>query len=490
MGSHTFIDYINAGFPAVMLITHEYDRAERIVQSSGPWETFAWDCIRGIRVAGQPGVLDEIINPVDAVKWIKGKRDSVLICHNLHLFLNDPELIQTIQVLMPQYKSTGICLIGISPTVSLRPELEKLFVVDDLPLPDEKELLGIQKDLGRSKIAPDRQAVCAAKGLTEWEAEGAFALSLYRTRNFQAKEISRIKEQLIRKSGVLECYPPVSMHELGGLATLKKYLAIRANAFQPDSTLPRLKAMLLAGVPGCGKSLVCKTVSSMFHWPLIRIDIGMLKGSLVGESEKRLREATRIIDAIGEAVIWIDEIEKQFAGVKSGGMLDGGVMSAIFSYWLTWMQETTAPVLIMATANDISGMPPEFLRAGRFDKIWFVDLPTLSEREEILHILNKRYRMDIAADYAARLDGFSGAEMEAFVKNACFNDVETALQEVSPLSRLMRTEIENLRQWASSRAQWANTPEQEAADHGRRIRKQFSEEENNESHFENRVGHQ
>jgi SpoVK/Ycf46/Vps4 family AAA+-type ATPase len=223
--------------------------------------------------------------------------------------------------------------------------------------------------------------------------------------------------------------------------------------------LPRLKALLLAGVPGCGKSLVCKTVSSFLGWPLIRLDIGALKGSLVGESERRFREATRIIEAIGEAVVWVDEIEKQFAGVKSEGRLDAGVMSAMFSHWLTWMEETTAPVLIMATANDISGMPPEFLRAGRFDKIWFVDLPTLEEREEILAIFNSRYGTGLAADYALKMDGFSGAEIEAFVREACFVDAETALGGIRPLGEIMRTEIENIRNWAKTRAQWANKPE-------------------------------
>jgi hypothetical protein len=459
MAKHLFIDYINSGFPAIMLITHEYERAEEIIRSAGSWETLAWDCIRGVRVAGGTKVVTELLNPVAAVKYIDGKRNVVLICHNLHLFLNDIELIQTLQIVLPQYKSLGLCLVSLSPVFSLRTELEKLFVVDDLALPALDELMKIQEDLGGSAIPPRPQAASVAKGLTEFEAEGAFALSLYRKKGFDSTEIAQVKEQLIRKSGVLECYPASPTNELGGLDVLKEYITERTKAFQPGSLLPRLKALLLVGIPGCGKSLVCKTVSSFLGWPLIRLDIGALKNSLVGESERRFREATRIIDAIGEAVVWVDEIEKQFAGVHSKGQLDAGVMSAMFSHWLTWMEETTAPILLMATANDISGMPPEFLRAGRFDKIWFVDLPNLAEREEILTIFNTKYGTDIPAEYASKTDGFSGAEIEAFVREACFVNAETALGGIRPLGEIMRTEIENIRNWAKTRAQWANRPE-------------------------------
>ena len=459
MTRHLFVDYINSGFPAIMLITHEYDRAEEIIRTAGPWETLAWDCVRGIRIAGGNKVVSELLNPVEAIKYIEGKRNIVLICHNLHLFLNDLELLQNLQIVLPQYKSLGLCLVGLSPVLALRTELEKLFVVADLPLPASAELIRIQAELGGPALKPKAQAASAGKGLTEFEAEGAFALSLYRKNDFDAAEISQVKEQLIRKSGILECYPASPASELGGLDVLKEYIAERAKAFRPDSTLPRLKALLLVGIPGCGKSLVCKTVSSFLGWPLIRLDIGALKGSLVGESERRFREATRIIDAIGEAVVWVDEIEKQFAGVRSEGRLDAGVMAAMFSHWLTWMEETTAPFLVMATANNIGGMPPEFLRAGRFDKIWFVDLPNQAEREEILRIFNTRYGTDIPADYARKTDGFSGAEIEAFVREACFVDPETALGGIRPLGEIMRTEIENIRTWAKARAQWANRSE-------------------------------
>ncbi|MDR0465921.1 MAG: AAA family ATPase [Deltaproteobacteria bacterium] len=461
MRQHTLSDYLNAGFPAIMLITPEYERAANLVGKSGSWKTFTWDCVSGIRRPGGQAVAEDLVHPAEALAWLKGMRDTVLLCGNLHFFLNDVELVQSILAAIPKLKSAGNCLMGVGPAVSLRPELEKYFIMYDLPLPDEGELEKLQADLAGSTARTDRQSAYSAKGLTEFEAEGAFALSLYQHRAFSAQTVAVVKEQLIRKSGVLECYAPVPAGRLGGLDPLKAYITSRARAFQAGSTLPRLKSLLLVGIPGCGKSLVCKTVSSQLNWPLIRLDIGVLKGSLVGESEKRIRTATNIIDAVGEAVVWLDEIEKQFAGVKSDGSLDAGVISGMFAHWLTWMQETTAPVLIMATANNISGLPPEFLRAGRFDKIWFVDLPSLPERREILRIMNERYGTDIPPTYAEKLEGYSGAEIESFVKNSCFVEAEVALEEIIPLSRLMRGEVEAIRNWAKSRAACANTP-----DHG------------------------
>ena len=251
MPQNTFSDYVNAGFPMILLVTHEYERAELAVRAAGRWQCFAWDCLRGLRECGKRAVIDEILNPVEAIHWIKGKRNTLLLMHNLHLFTNNPELIQAIQVAAMQFKSFGNCLIAVTPTVNLRPELEKVFVVADLPLPTENELVDLQNDLGKphnTKI--NKKAARAAKGLTEFEAEGAYALSLSQKRYFSSRVISTVKEQLIRKSGLLEVHPPCSIRDVGGLAPLKSYVTLRAQAFHPSSTLPRLKAMLLVGISG------------------------------------------------------------------------------------------------------------------------------------------------------------------------------------------------------------------------------------------------
>ncbi len=223
------------------------------------------------------------------------------------------------------------------------------------------------------------------------------------------------------------------------------------------------------GIPGTGKSLSCKATASILGWPLIRLDIGALKNSLVGESERRMRQATGVIDAFGEAVVWVDEAEKAFAGSKSSGETDSGTTASMFGHFLCWMQETKTPVLIMATANDISKLPPEFLRAGRFDAIFFVDLPTLAERKEIIGIMNRKYGTDISAEFADKLNGFTGAEIEQLTKDCLFDGLDAAMEAIVPLSRTMREEVQNLRDWARTRARFANTPEDEPAEQ-RKIR--------------------
>ena len=213
---------------------------------------------------------------------------------------------------------------------------------------------------------------------------------------------------MIRRTGLMEFWPPVPIDQVGGLNLFKHYLTNRMKAFEPGNEhLPKPKAILLVGIPGTGKSLSCKAAASILNWPLIRLDVSALKGSLVGESERKIRQATATIDAFGKAVVWLDEIDKGFSGVKSSGQTDGGTTSSMFGHFLTWMQETQSPVLVMATANNIKELPPEFMRAGRFDAMFFVDIPTITERREIIHIMNTRYGSEIPEDFAENLQGWS-----------------------------------------------------------------------------------
>ena len=281
--------------------------------------------------------------------------------------------------------------------------------------------------------------------------------------------ISAAKGQMIRKSGLMEFWEPAHIQDVGGLGNLKQYIESRNKAFSPDSpSLPQLKGILLVGIPGTGKSLASKATASILNWPLIRLDIGSLKNSLVGQSELRMRQATKLIDAFGKAVVWIDEVEKAFAGTKSSGETDGGTTASMFGYFLTWMAETKSSVLVMATANNISQLPPEFLRAGRFDATFFIDLPTKTERIEIIKIQNRRWGSDIPLSYADKLNGYTGAETEQLAKDSLFDGLDEALYALVPLSRTMREEIQSLREWAKTRARYANTPDEEP-EKGRKI---------------------
>jgi len=453
-------EFLKAGYPALAVLTAEISRAEQILPCDG-WEFYCWDCIRGIRQAGHLQVLEEIRDPVAAINWLNHQQNRVLLVQNLHLFLEIPEVIQSIQNGITRWKATGCCLVMLSPVIHLRPEVDKLIHVIDLPLPSEDELFSLQCELGNScNVKPNKKAARAAKGLTEFETETAYALSLIKKGYFSTYIVTQAKMQMIKKSGLLEFWPPTDINDVGGLDTLKDYVRNRAKAFEPGNEhLPKPKGILLVGIPGTGKSLSAKAIANIFNWPLLRLDIGALKTSLVGASEQRMREATRVIDAFGSCVVWIDECEKAFAGVKSSGDSDAGTTANIFSHFLVWLQETTTPMLVVATANDVAKLPPEFLRAGRFDATFFVDLPHLEERRAIIQIMNRKYGTSIPLAYAEKMNGWSGSEIEQLAKESLFEGLETAFANIVPLSRVMREPIQTLRDWAKSRARLANTPE-------------------------------
>jgi len=471
-------DYLKAGYPALLVLTQEPHRAESVLVTEG-WQFYGWDCLQGIRPAGKPQPVDEIRDPVEALQWLGTHQDTVLIAQNLHLFLESPEVVQAIQNGVQRWKATGCCLVMTAPAVRMRPEVEKAFFVLDLPLPGERDIFLMQQDLAKGvslqdeqgnpiEVTADPHSARAAKGLTEFEAETAFALSLIREGRFNPKIITQVKAQMIRKSGLMEFWEPASIDDVGGLDQLKTYIRNRARAFEPGGEhLPKPKGILLTGVPGTGKSLASKATASLLGWPLIRLDIGAIKDSLVGESERRMRMATQVVDAFGESVIWIDEAEKVFSGVRSSGETDAGTTAGVFAHFLVWLQETSTPALIMATANDMSKLPPEFIR--RFDAVFFVDLPTTVERREIIRIMNRKYKTDIPESYTDKLQGFTGSEIEKLAKDSLYDGLDEALSSIVPISRMMRDDIGSLREWAKTRTRMANAPEEQPAEQ-RKIR--------------------
>jgi len=450
-------NYMKAGYPAIYINTTETDRAIKSIHAKG-YESFAWDCLQGIISPETNRIIEDIIDPLEALNWLAGKQESILVVQHFHHFLGSVEIIQAIANNIHIYKGQGSCLIMTGSHLSLPHEIEKYFTVLDFSLPSTKELTAVMQELGVAlEIDINLNAVEAAKGLTEFEAETAFALSLVETKSFDPKIITKQKKMMIRRTGLMEFSPPVPMDQVGGLEPFKEYLNNRIKAFEPGNEhLPKPKALLLVGIPGTGKSLSCKAAASILNWPLIRLDISALKGSLVGESEKKMRQATATIDAFGKAVVWMDELEKSFSGIKSSGQSDGGTTAGMFGHFLTWMQETTSPILVMATANDISALPPEFMRAGRFDAMFFVDIPTTKERLEIIKIMNERYGSSIPVNKVKKLQGWTGAEIEQLAKDSLFDGLDTAITNIVPLSKTMKEDITSLRTWAKSRARRAN----------------------------------
>ena len=454
-------DYLKAGYPGLYIVTIEPLRAISTVITKD-FQSYQWDCLRGIidRESGQ--IVEDVTDPLAAVKWLGGRNDTVLFVHNFHHFIHSVEIIQEVQNSLSIWKASGCCFVMVGPSVQLPQEIANFFTILDFKLPSRDQLRSIQEELGES-VGVDvvEDAVEAALGLTEFESETAFALSLVVEKRFCAQVITEQKMQMIRRTGLMEFWPPVPIEQVGGLDLFKQYLDNRKKAFEPGNDhLPKPKALLLVGIPGTGKSLSCKAAASILGWPLIRLDVSGLKGSLVGESERKIRQATATIDAFGKAIVWMDEIDKGFSGVKSSGHTDGGTTASMFGHFLTWMQETTSPVLVMATANNTQELPPEFLRAGRFDAMFFVDIPTEPECKQIIDIMNHRYGSEIASSDAKQLVGWTGAEIEQLAKDSLFDGLDEALQNIVPLSKTMKEEISALQQWAKTRARKANAPDE------------------------------
>ena len=367
-----------------------------------------------------------------------------------------------------------------TPMPGLPIDLRKEIPTIELDLPSVADLSVVLDDAAAAlgvRASADEALLDAARGLTVMEARLAFgkaAAELGRLDHGAVPLVSREKERIIKQSEVLEYYPTdASMADVGGLDELKEWLDRRGRAFGAgarDFGLDAPKGVLLLGVQGCGKSLLAKAIAATWQFPLLRFDMGKVFGGIVGQSEGNIRTALQVAQALAPCVLWIDEIEKGLAGMGSSDQTDGGTTARVVGTLLTWMQEKTDPVFVVATANRIDMLPPELLRKGRFDEIFFVDLPTRAVREEILSIHLKKKRRDpndfALADLAKQSTGFSGAELEEAVREGLYDafaegrelkseHIAKALDKTFPLSRTMRDQIDSLRQWAKVRARFA-----------------------------------
>lgn len=365
------------------------------------------------------------------------EQETFIVLKDVHGELNSPKIISLLKRIAEnnlyndEYSATIFIL---SETTVIPKELENYITVFDIPLPTTSEILTIINDfVADMDIVVDQEAIdeiaLSFKGLNEFQIKQILNLA-YQDGGCIDKDdkllILKEKEQFIKKSGMLEIVNfSETVDDIGGLENLKEWLARKAKVFANLDKAIKFgvdvpKGIMIIGMPGCGKSLTAKATASLFEIPLVRLDVGRLLGKYVGESEENMRKALQLSEAISPCVLWIDEIEKAFAGV--GG--DGGgndVTTRLFGQFLTWMQEKENTVFIVATANDISKMPPEFLRKGRFDELFFVDLPNGEERRKILDIhLKKRKKWNKAIDSIALIketEGFNGADLEAVVKD-------------------------------------------------------------------------
>ena len=467
---------VAARYPILWLVSTEEERVERGLERLAQAEhmtLFRWRRTSGLVASGGLAFADTE-QPLAAFATAAGVDGPALfLFEDLADDFDNPLVVRRLRDLQSEIMGRRQAILILSHRLLIPPELEKDVAVLDIPLPNRAEvarLLGLLLLSQKIDLPPDRfeQFVTASLGLSEKEVKRAYARVLLDGRGFSAQDVDLLLEEkarLLRKSRYLEFVrPDVQMGDVGGLGNLKDWLRQRAAAFTERARaygLPEPKGLFLLGVQGCGKSLSAKAVADLWRVPLLRLDVAAL---FEARAEEGLRETIRVAESLAPVVLWIDEIEKAFLG-------DGAGTSRVFGTFLTWMQEKSKPVFVVGTANEVRGLPPELLRKGRFDEIFFVDLPNVHERLEILDIHLRRKgrdpeRFDLLA-VAEETERWSGAELEQLIISALFlsfsadrdlaqEDLVRVARETVPLAVTMDDRLKELREWARPRARPAS----------------------------------
>ena len=490
---------IRAYYPVLYLNSYEYYRtkqkikgiAELLRREGTKVNYYQWDCVFGL-VQILPDKTEKRIermeNPLEVLAYIlnskKAGEKNIFVLDDINNHIERDEVKLMFRKIAEATNNNTHAII-LSSSYKLPAELEKYITVLQIPLPKRSELgevLDIVAKQSKVELKTNlrNRLIDAALGMTSMEADLAYCLAAVKDSLNEKSPftVSSEKEQIIKKSGILDYFPKnESLKDIGGMENLKEWLKKRQLAYDKEARdwgLKEPKGLLLLGVPGCGKSLTAKSIASNWSMPLLRLDVGKVFQGIVGSSEDNIRKAIATAEAVAPCVLWIDEIEKGLSGVQSSGSTDGGVTSRIFSTILTWMQEKTKPVFVVATANNINQLPPELLRKGRFDEIFFVDLPNSEERKNIfkIHLAKKKQNPSMfpLEMFSSKTEGFNGAEIEECINEALFAayianpkepkleavHIMTAIKETVPLSTTMKEQISMLRQWAATRAKNAS----------------------------------
>ena len=496
---------LRARNPLIWIVTREEARVEALLieaAAAAGYVPRTWDVAQGVMdISGkQDNAMRDTSGPDAALTLIgsraDGKERGAWIMRDLPEWLDGAigfttkrQLRNLARSLPGAPRESAQAIIILSPKSEVPAELAGHATVIDWPMPDRAEIAaildaaieGLPDDL-RESAAPNGQrdaAIDAAVGLSGEEAQACYSRSLVQLRKIDPALVASEKKRVVSRERVLEWYDPIKggLDAVGGLDNLKGWLNTRKTAYSPAARaygLPAPKGAMLVGVPGCGKSLTAKAIATAWGVPLLKVDLGALKSKFVGDSEANLRKVFKLVEAIGRCVVWFDEIEKALEGATSGSA-DGGVSADALGAVLTWMQERQGESFVIATANKAEGLPPELLRKGRFDEVWFIDLPTTNERAAVLSAALREYgRGDVkvnAAAVAKATEGFTGSEIAALVPDALFSafnddareittkDLTDAAKTVVPLSVTAAEKITALRNWASTRARRASALE-------------------------------
>jgi len=490
---------MRARYPLLYIVTAEEEPLEQVLyavaaQSTPTRRIIFWDMVRGWSDNGADkgspmSALLRIGRPEDPHNP-KDFDNAIFVMRDLHPYLKlhypisdkHSSIVRELTSLMRELKRDRKTLILTSYILEIPPELSEEVTVIDFPLPNVPEI----SSLIRRLVIPEKlkvtglaweQLVKACQGLSRARIQRVLAKALAEKQQISESDIAKVleeKRQAIRQTGILEFFTVrESLKNVGGLENLKQWVRIRQDTFTEEARrygIPNPKGVLLVGIQGTGKSLSAKTIAHEWRLPLLRLDTGRLFGGIVGESESRVRQMIQLAEAIAPCVLWIDEIDKAFGNINGGMDGDSGTSRRVFGSLITWMQEKTSPVFIVATANNVRILPAELLRKGRFDEIFFLNLPTESERQEIFRVHLQRLRPGRVRDFdlsllARQSQNFSGAEIEqgivdgmhlAFGRGSIGNrqdftteDIIRAIEETVPLAAIARDQIEALKQWAA-----------------------------------------
>jgi len=491
------IALIRGRYPLTYIVSFEEDRVEEMLAGIAKElskRLWLWTVTEGFIDAASGGRQDNTADPLlalDKVLQTPTSGSFLYVLKDFHPFLepDKPVPVRKLRDAVRHLSRTSSSLFVLSPVLRIPPELEKSTTIVEFPLPSTEELgqllVAFEEQYGdRASVHLEpstREAIVRALlGLTQIEAENVLCRALVNDRRLDLADLPLIikeKEQMIKKSGILEFCPHAErLEDIGGLKELKDWLTRKYHCFSDSARrygLRTPRGVVLIGVPGCGKSLTAKAVAHAWQMPLLRFDLGKAFGMYVGQSEENMRRAIRTAEAIAPCVLWIDELEKGFAGARATD-LDSGVTARVFGTFITWLQEKTSPVYVVATANDVTCIPPELLRKGRFDEIFFVDLPSGQERAEIFSVHIRTRRRDPGKfGFGQLVDAtkdYTGADIEAVVdeglerafqeeeREPTTQDFLDAIERTLPLSATIPERIDGLRSWARMRTRHASIP--------------------------------
>lgn len=464
-------EYVRACFTGLWIESHEHqDALVAIAQlcRQEDWRLATWNVADGLRIPdadSDAGGSDPLaaIRALNSLATPEGT--AILVLQNFHRFLQSAEIVQALAQQVITGKQNRTMLVVLSPVVSIPVELEKLFVVLEHELPNRKQLneiaQGIATEDGELPEGTDREAVLdAALGLTRYEAESAYSLSLVREGRLTAATLWEQKAQTLKKSGLLQLYRGgETFADLGGLESLKQFCshALRRSVDRHPEAKPR--GILLLSPPGCGKTSLAKALGNELNRPTILLDVGTLMGGLVGATEQNTRRALATIDAMGSSVVLIDEVEKALAGVQNGSQ-DSGVSARMFGCLLSWMaDDRRSEAFLVLTSNDASKLPPEFLRSERLDASFFLDLPGREEKDIIWEMYLRRFALN-PDQTRPKDDLWTGAELKSCCRLSSLLNVPLveAAKYVVPVAVTAAESVERLRTWASGRCLDASRP--------------------------------